>query len=59
MRNDDFIPLTPEHQRQRARFLKVKPIILTDEEQLRQHGHNEWMKMRFGHKPGSPCSGEP
>lgn len=53
MAEEKFIPLSPEHQRQRARFLKVQPIILTEDQQRRQHAHNVWMRLRHCSAPGS------
>lgn len=47
----EFVYITPEHQRHRALFLKLRPIILSREEQLRLHGFKMWMRAR--HSTGS------
>lgn len=43
---EDFVPLSVEQQRQRARFLKRAPIILTEEQQKGLHAFKAWMRMR-------------
>jgi hypothetical protein len=57
MAEKTFTPLSVEHQRHRARFLKQEPIILTDDEQRRiaahNEAHNEWMRQCYTAGPSS------